>query len=224
MKIKWFGHAAFGLTSESGVTVITDPYEPGGYNGAIRYSPISHRADIITVSHQHSDHNHTKNISDASAGSQKPPIIIDRPGHQETSGIKITGIPAYHDDNRGKDRGNNIIFICELDGLRIAHCGDLGHILVQPESEALGVIDVLLIPVGGNFTIDGRQTIRVITDINPKIAIPMHYKTEALDFPIAGIEDFISRHKNVKTIPTPEISVSKTNLPVSTEIWILPYH
>ena len=239
MKIKWFGHSAFGLTSESGQVVLTDPYEPGGYNGAVGYKPISITPDIVTVSHSHADHNYIK----ALPGSTNPdgfserdpegtaysepgtgkPTIIDKKGNYEIAGIKITGIPVYHDTKQGQERGNNIIFVYEIDGLRIAHCGDLGHLLSDKDIAALGRIDIILIPVGGYFTIDAAQATEVMQKIKPKIVIPMHYKTEVLDFPIAKVDEFLKGKKNVKRASASEVSVTRETLPSETEVWILPY-
>lgn len=216
MKIKWFGHSAFGLTSVSGTAIITDPYESGGYNGAVGYKPIAAGADAVTISHNHADHNYIKALPGK-------PTIIDKKGNYEIAGIKITGIPVYHDARQGRDRGDNIVFIYEIDGLRIAHCGDIGHILAETDVEALGAIDILLIPTGGHFTIDARQATDVISSTNPKIVIPMHYKTEALDFPIAGVDEFLQGKNNIKKFSTPEVSVTPETLPPETEIWILPY-
>jgi len=216
MKIKWFGHASFGITSQQGRIVVTDPYEPGGYNGAVGYKPITAVPDIVTVSHDHADHNYTKKL----AGK---PAVIDKKGSYEIAGIKITGIPVYHDTKQGKERGNNIIFVYEIDGLRIAHCGDLGHTLSDKEIAMLGEIDILLIPTGGYFTIDAAQAADVAENIKPKIVIPMHYKTDALDFPIAGVDEFIRGRKNIKRVVTPEVSIIKETLPLETKIWILPY-
>ncbi|MEW6026485.1 MAG: MBL fold metallo-hydrolase [Planctomycetota bacterium] len=223
MRIKWFGHSAFAITSlpgrqtgSSGKTILTDPYEPGGYNGAVGYKPIVFKPDIVTLSHNHPDHNYTKPFSKAT--------IIAEKGDYNVAEIKITGIPAWHDPNQGAQRGNNLIFVLEIDGLRIAHCGDLGHTLPDKDVAALGKIDILLIPVGGYFTIDATQATTVLEKVKPKIVIPMHYKTEVLDFPIAGVDEFLSGKKNIKRITDSDVSVAKETLPSETEIWVLPYH
>ena len=216
MKLKWFGHSSFGLTSKSGKTVLTDPYESGGYNGAIGYKPISINADTVTISHNHPDHNYTKTLSGN-------PIIIDKKGNYEIADIKITGITAFHDCRQGKERGNNIIFIYEINNLRIAHYGDLGHMLPDKETTSLGRIDIILIPVGGHFTIDASQATDIIEKIKPRIVFPMHYKTAVLDFPISGVDEFLKGKNNIKRVLTSEVSIATETLPSKTEIWILPY-
>ena len=217
MKIKWFGHSAFGLTSESGKIVLTDPYEPNGYNGAVRYKPITVNADAVTISHNHPDHNYTRELTGN-------PKIVTQKEACEIAGIRITGIPTFHDSQQGKKRGGNIIFVYEIDDLRIAHCGDLGHILSDKETASLGRIDIVLIPIGGNFTIDAAQATDIIEKIKPKIAIPMHYKTEVLDFPISGVDELLNGKNNIKRASTSEVSITIKTLPTETEIWILPYH
>jgi L-ascorbate metabolism protein UlaG (beta-lactamase superfamily) len=216
MKIKWFGHSAFVINSQTGKIFITDPYEAGGYNGAIGYVPINITADIVTISHDHADHNYIKTI-------QGNPKILNRTGDYEVGGIKIKGIPVYHDTKQGKERGNNIIFVYEIDGLRVVHLGDLGHLLSAKQIDELGNIDILLIPVGGYFTIDPKQATDIVNTLKPKITIPMHYKTEVLNFPVAKVEEFLRGKKSVKKVSSVEVSITKENLPVEPEIWVLQY-
>jgi L-ascorbate metabolism protein UlaG (beta-lactamase superfamily) len=216
MKIKWFGHSAFAITSQSGQVLITDPYEAGGYNGAVGYLPINIIADIVTISHNHADHNYIKTI-------QGNPKIINQKGDYEVGGIKIKSIRGYHDMKQGKERGNNIIFTYEIDNIKIVHLGDIGHTLSQKEVDELGKTDILLIPVGGYFTIDAQQATDMVENLKPKITIPMHYKTELLNFPIAKVDEFTKGKKAVKKLSSPEISVSRETLPSEPEIWVLPY-
>jgi L-ascorbate metabolism protein UlaG (beta-lactamase superfamily) len=211
MKIKWFGHSAFAITSAVGKTILTDPYEPGGYNGAVGYSPISISPDIVTISHDHSDHNYTKTL-------KGNPRIINQKGEYEISGIKIKGIPVYHDTKQGKERGNNIIFVYEVDGIRLAHLGDLGHTLYQKEIDTLGGLDILFVPVGGYFTIDEKQATEVVRQLKPMVTIPMHYKTSVLNFPIAEVDKFLAGKKNIKRLSSSETSVSKETLPSEPEV------
>jgi L-ascorbate metabolism protein UlaG (beta-lactamase superfamily) len=214
MKIQWLGHSAFALTSHQGTIIITDPYDTNAYNGDLRYGKINVTAHIVTVSHKHPDH-YTANLPGN-------PQVLDKEGAYSINDIKITGIPAFHDQTAGKERGKIIIFIYEIDGLRIAHLGDLGHIPTKDQYAQIGIIDILLIPVGGYFTIDAVAATQIATDLKAKIVIPMHYKTDKLDFPITTAEPFL-KGKTVKTITTPETTIDKNNLPQTQEVWVLPY-
>jgi len=212
MKIKWLGHAAFAITSKSGDAIITDPYTAG----TVGYRVINAKADIVTVSHQHDDHNDTKSLPGK-------PQVIDKEGEYEVSGIKIKGIPCFHDESGGKERGGNIIFVYEIDGIRIAHLGDLGHALSKEQLDKMGRIDILLIPVGGYFTIDPVMATEVANQISPKVIIPMHYKTEVVNYPIVSVDAFTKDKKNVKKINASEMAIEKDTLPVQPEIWVLEY-
>ncbi|OGC43079.1 hypothetical protein A2Y85_00085 [candidate division WOR-3 bacterium RBG_13_43_14] len=183
MKIKFLGHAAFLLTSDSGVRVITDPYKPGCFDGGIQYAAIDEPADMVTISHDHDDHNETKINGN--------PIFVRKPGTNEIKGVMINGIESYHDTNQGKDRGRNIIFNLLIDGLRVVHLGDLGHELSAADAKKIGKVDVLLVPVGGFFTIDSSTADKMIEMLSPKIVIPMHYKTPKCRFPIATLDVFL---------------------------------
>jgi L-ascorbate metabolism protein UlaG (beta-lactamase superfamily) len=185
MKVKWLGHSAFLLTSESGVRVLTDPYKSGSYDGAVGYKPITEKADVVTASHQHDDHYCLEGLPEGYE-------CVTEAGKHEAAGLAITGIKTYHDTSRGKDRGSNIIFVIEMDGIRVCHLGDLGHTLSGGEAGAIGKVDVLLIPVGGFYTIGPKGAMDVMKALSPAVTIPMHYKTEALGFPIKPVDDFLS--------------------------------
>ncbi len=214
MKIKWNGHASFTITTSSGIKIITDPYEPGGFGGQIKYGPISDTADIVLVSHDHADHNYVQGLSGS-------PVVVR--GTQEEKGIKFEAVPAYHDPNKGAERGKNTIFVFEADGIKVAFLGDLGHILEPEQAEKLKGLDILLIPVGGTFTIDAGQAKQLVDMLKPRVAIPMHYKTEKLGFPIRPVDDFLSLCEKVKRLDTSEVEISKDQLPEPTEIWVLKY-
>ena len=216
MQIKWLGHAAFAIITDKGKTILTDPYEAGSYDGAVGYPKISVQADLVTVSHQHADHNDTKSLFGN-------PKIIDKEGKYDIDDIKITGVSCFHDQSEGKERGGNIIFIYEIDGFRLAHLGDMGHMPTQEQFNKIGEIDILLIPIGGHFTIDSKEATQIVANIIPKVTIPMHYKTEVLGFPIAPVDDFIKDKSNVKRIEEVEIFLTKDDLPSESEIWVLPY-
>ena len=216
MKIKWYGHSAFLFTSNEGVKIITDPYESGGYGGQLAYGKIQDQADIVLTSHDHADHNDTKSLPGS-------PQIVKGSGSKTVKGISLKGIPTYHDSSRGTERGANTIFTFSVDGIRVCHLGDLGHILSEKELAEIGPVDILLIPVGGYFTIDGKEATRVADQIKPKILIPMHVKTEKCGFPIAPVEDFLKGKSRVKRAKATEVTFDKDNLPQQVEIVVLDH-
>lgn len=219
MKIKWFGHAAFLLTAQDGTKIITDPYKPGCFNGQLSYQPIHESADIVTVSHEHEDHNYAIQISGK-------PFVLRDIGSKTIKNIKIYGITTCHDTAQGRERGLNTVYIFAIDGLRVCHLGDLGAILAAEEIKQIDKIDVLLIPVGGIFTIDAKTAMEVVETLQPKLVIPMHYKTSDCEFPIAPVDDFLTmagKKFTIKRVATSEIEVSTSTLPKTTEIWVLKY-
>lgn len=216
MKIKWYGHSAFLITSDQGVKMITDPYESGAYDGQLAYGKIKDQADIVLTSHDHADHNDTKSLPGS-------PQIVKGSGSKTVKGISIKGISTYHDPSQGRERGTNTIFAFSVDGIKICHLGDLGHILSEKELAEIGAIDVLLIPVGGYFTIDPKEATRVAEQIQPKVLIPMHFKTEKCGFPIAPVEDFLKGKPNPKQPKSSEVSFDKAFLPQKMEIVVLDH-
>ncbi len=187
MKIQWLGHASFLITLASGKKIITDPFD-----AKVGYPIPGLHAGIVTVSHQHFDHNAVENVPGR-------PVIVQEEGLHSLGEIKITGIPSYHDTVKGNQRGKNIIFTIEAEGLRICHLGDLGHVLNPGQVEQIGEVDVLLIPVGGYFTIDAGTAVKVVEQLKPKIAVPMHYKTSCVSLPINKVDDFLSHYPEYRT-------------------------
>lgn len=216
MKIKWYGHAGFKITTEKGVNIIIDPYQPGGFDGAISYGPIDEPADVVITSHDHADHNYVKGIK----GSYKR---IKEAGEFEFQGVGIKTIPVFHDESRGKERGNNLISVIAADGLVVTHLGDLGHDLEPETLKKIGKAAIVLIPVGGFFTIDAKMAEKVRSAIDPAITIPMHYKTAKCAFPIASVEDFTKDKKNVRVLKSSELDVQKATLPEGREIVVLQH-
>ena len=211
MKIEWLGHACFLLETNDGVKIITDPYESGSFGGALGYAEINSKADIVTVSHKHSDHGFTQAVPEAR--------VVDKPGKVKIGTVQIEGVASFHDKSGGSQRGENIIFIFDIGGLRIAHLGDLGHI--PSDLGKLKNLDLLLIPVGGTFTIDAQEASGFIEAIKPKIVIPMHFKTEKLGFDIDGVDKFIEGKQNVKKLNGSSLEIEKSSLPEKTEIVVL---
>jgi len=209
MKIKWLGHASFLISSDSGVRIITDPYEP---NDKLRYGEINKSADIATVSHDHFDH------SNVAAVKGNPQVVKD---NAEIKSIKFKGIATFHDAAGGKDRGSNTIFCFEVDGVKVCHLGDLGHGLTADQAAAIDAVDVLLLPVGGFYTIDAAVASRVAEQLKPKVIIPMHFKNNKCDFPISGVDEFLRGKKDVSQPDASEVEFKAGELPTTTQIIVL---
>ena len=182
MLIQHIGHAEFLIETENGTRIVTDPYGEGcGY-------PVRHlRADAALVSHGHFDHNAVDNLE----GLQ---TIVDREGiHTIAPDIRVTALKGFHDDAQGNKRGETLLFLLETEGLRIVHLGDLGCALTETQAEQLKKPDILMIPVGGFYTIDGKTAAQTAKQLQARILLPMHYRTKYnADWPISGPEEFIS--------------------------------
>ncbi len=211
MKIKWLGHASFLITADSGTKIITDPYTTGG---PLSYGEIKESADIVTMSHQHGDHNNAASV-------RGNPRIIKEPGAVEVEGVKITGTPAFHDDVGGAKRGTDIIFCFGIDGMKVCHLGDLGHPLGDKELKEIGKVDVVMAPVGGYYTMDAKGIAEVCNKLAAKVIIPMHFKTEKCTYPIATADEFLQGKKGVIKQNTSEVELKKDKLPATTEIVVL---
>jgi L-ascorbate metabolism protein UlaG (beta-lactamase superfamily) len=211
MRIKWLGHASFLITSELDQRIITDPYHTDSH---LFYNPINESAEIVTMSHGHGDHNNVKIIKGS-------PEILAAAGTQQIKGIEIKAIPVFHDGNRGSQRGNNLIFCFNIDGLNLCHLGDLGHRLSPDLISGIEPVDVLFMPVGGFFTVDAMEATEIAQSINPKIIFPMHYKTPKTDYPIAAVDEFLKNKKAVRRLDISEIEINKNSLPERTEIIVL---
>jgi L-ascorbate metabolism protein UlaG (beta-lactamase superfamily) len=211
MKIKWLGHACFLITSKSGLRIVTDPYSVGV---GIDYLPIRESADIVTVSHDHGDHNNV-------AAVLGNPEVVKGTGSKVVKGIQIRGVATFHDEAQGKQRGTNTVFCFALDGIELCHLGDLGHVLTAQQISEIGSTDVLLVPVGGFYTIDASAATRVCEQLRPKVVIPMHFKTPKCAYPIAGVESFLKGKKEVKRLEASEIDLEQGKLPSVREIIVL---
>jgi len=211
MKIKWLGHSSFMITSDSGIKIITDPYHP---NAELTYGKINESADIVTVSHEHSDHNNV-------AAVRGNPEVVKGAVTTKIKGIAIKGIPSYHDEAGGTKRGKNIIFCFEVDGIRLCHLGDLGHLLSDKQIAEIGAVDILLIPVGGFFTIDGRGATQVCDQLKPKVVIPMHWNYKWSFSEIASVDEFLQGKSDVSQPDTSEVEFKPGELPKVTQIILL---
>ncbi len=209
MKIKWLGHATFLITSESGTRIITDPLAPAK---DLHYDELNEAADIVTISHNHFDH------CNVDAVSGNPEVVNST---ARVKGIEFRGIASYHDDAFGQKRGNNTIFCFDIDGVKVCHLGDLGHILNDRQIAEIGKVDVLLIPVGGFFTIDARTAGKVCEQLQPGMIIPMHFKNEKCDFPISGVDEFLSGKRNINQPDSSEAEFKAGELPAEIQITVL---
>ena len=209
MKIKWLGHASFLITSDTGIRIITDPYVTGG---DLSYGGIKESADIVVVSHDHFDHNNVACVRG------NPEVVR---GTREVKGIGFKGTASAHDEAGGKLRGKNTIFCFGVDGVRVCHLGDLGHQLSDKEVTEIGQVEVLLIPVGGYYTIDAKVATEVCNRLKPRVVIPMHYKNDKCAFPIAGVDEFLRGKEGVRRLDTSEVELKQGELPANTELVVL---
>lgn len=208
LQIRWHGHSCFEITND--VTIVTDPHD--GRSIGIPAPTVT--ADIILVSHNHYDHNSVKSVEKDTSK-----VITDE--RKRTIGdIQVLGIPAYHDTAHGERRGAMILYKFISDEVTFCHLGDLGHELDEKTIQQIGKIDILFIPVGGNYTIDAEQAWRVIHALKPKITIPMHYRIEGLSIPVAGVDSFLEKNKYKVLKVGNEIDIEKDELPKEPEIWV----
>ncbi|PMQ01575.1 MAG: MBL fold metallo-hydrolase [Dictyoglomus sp. NZ13-RE01] len=212
MKIRWYGHACFLFTSQNGIKILTDPFD-----ASVGYPLPDVEPNIVTISHDHFDHS-AVNLIKGNFTTLKGKVDT------EIQGIKIRSVKTFHDEQMGGKRGENYIFIFEIDGIRIAHAGDLGHILNSEDVKNIGNIDVFCVPVGGVYTVDANGALQNVKELSPKIVIPMHYKTPHLKFDLSSVENFLSIvNYPIRKFTEKEVELTKENLPSSTEVWVLNY-
>lgn len=212
MKIRWNGHACFSLDAKEG-RVITDPFA-----AEVPYDLPATEADVVTVSHDHFDHNAANRVDGE-------PSVVRELGESTAAGIAFRGIRSFHDDSDGAERGVNRIYAFTVDGIRIAHLGDLGHALDEAQRDALSDVEALMIPVGGHFTIDAAQAAEIIRSLpSVRVAIPMHYKTDRIqDWPIETVEPFLAMMDNPRKIGGPQAELARGSLPEALEVWVLDH-
>lgn len=191
--------------------VITDPYSPN-----LGYSLGKPTAHIVTVSHQHEGHSYVQGIGGE-------PKIVTRPGEYEIGGVLIIGIATFHDNDKGANRGKNTVYLMEIDEMTVCHLGDLGHVLTADQVEETGNVDVLLLPVGGGSTISAPVAAEVVRQLEPKAVVPMHYKTPAISREMEPVERFLKEIGVNQIAPQTELSITKSSLPISTQVFLLSY-
>lgn len=168
MDIRFLGHASFLITFRE-AKIITDPFDPDKVGLPFPKTP----ADLVLSSHDHFDHNHVSAVTE-------DPFVISAPGEYEVKGVKVWGFPTFHDNQEGKERGKNTVYLFEAEGLTLCHLGDLGHLLDQKLEEEIGNPDVLFVPVGGFYTIDATEAAKVVAQLEPRYIIPMHYRMDGM--------------------------------------------
>ena len=193
MIIQWIGHSSFRVIGSK--TIITDPYEGIG----LEFPDL--KADIVTVSHGHHDHNAVHVVSG-------DPAIVSDAGIRKVADVFVAGNNTYHDDVQGAKRGRNVVFVIKMDGVKIAHLGDLGCMPDDSVLNAIAGADVLLIPVGGNYTIDGKTAAAIVAETKPRTVIPMHYKTPSLQVSVAGNEEFLMQLHGVQIVPGSQMEIN----------------
>lgn len=211
MKLKWLGHSCFLITSSAGVRILTDPFD-----STVGYKVPEEQADIVTISHDHFDHNYL-------AAVQGDFVPINTSGQHNVLGIEITGVDTFHDDAGGSKRGSNVVFTFWIDGMKICHLGDLGHIPADEQVIQIGEVDILLIPVGGTYTIDYKEATKLVGLMNPKLVIPMHYKTPVMDFPIDGVDKFLANMGSVQSLNSQELEVDPVSFNPAAKVVVLNY-
>lgn len=216
--VRWYGQSFFTLTSSSNVVVAIDPFD-----GTFVNYPIPHRVktDILLVTHEHKDHNNVAIIPG------DPLLLKSERGvnvKEEKNGVKVRGIGAYHDDNKGADRGRNTMYTIEMDGVRFCHVGDLGQTSLTDEQLArMGAVDVLFLPTGGHFTTEPKDLRKLVDQIKPRLIVAMHFKSAyTRDLPLVRVDEFVKLNKDLpaKPLDSTEFTISKEQLPEKPEVWI----
>jgi len=216
MKLRWLGHSMFLITSAEGKKIVLDPYQPGGFGGGLAHGALKEPADIVVVSHEHLDHGYVRGVPGN-------PVVLKGAGKFVAAGIEFRGIDTYHDKSKGAERGRNTVFVFSVDGVKVCHLGDLGHLLTAEQAASIGAVDVLLTPVGGTFTIGPEDATKVAEQLAAKIVIPIHYKTPKVAFPIESVDAFVEGKSNVERFTESEIEIKPDDLKGPQRI-IIPWY
>ena len=205
-KISWAGQSCFQISvsnsKEHSADIVIDPFDE-----SIGLKLPNFSADILLVTHQHHDHNNIKGIKGA-------PFLVSGPGEYEVKGVFIQGIPSFHDDKEGKEKGQNTIYTIETEEMKFCHLGDLGQKqLTDEQLEKIGAVDVLMIPVGGEFTISSQEAQKIVSQIEPKIVIPMHYGLPKLKIKLDDVNKFLKAMGKNSIVPQDKFTVKSSALP-----------
>jgi L-ascorbate metabolism protein UlaG (beta-lactamase superfamily) len=207
MEITWYGRACFRLRGRE-ATVICDPCPP-----STGFVAGKHDVDLLTISHDHADHAYTRSIT---AG-----LTLRRPGEYEHRGILVTAVRTFHDGERGAARGDNIVFAAEIDGIHVCHLGDLGHLLTEEQLLELGPIDVLLVPAGGQTTISPAEAAEVVSQVGPKIVIPMHFAVDGVSTDLGDPGTFLHEMGVGEAVRQPKAVITPSNVPDEAQVILL---
>lgn len=212
MDIKYLGHASFSIKSKLG-SVVMDPFDAK----TVGLKFPTQEADVVTVSHEHPDHNFLSGVTGT-------PLIVNIPGEYEKNGIRIYGYESYHDANKGADRGKNTLFKIVAEDISVLHCGDLGHTLTEEALEEIDMVDVLMIPVGGFYTISAEEAAKIISKIEPSIVIPMHYKTPEhgeMFKDVSPLSEFLEKMGASTVEPVKKLTIKKADLTDQMQIVVM---
>ena len=208
MDITFLGHSCFRIRGSQAV-IITDPFPPD-----IGYTLGKQTADIVTVSHPHPSHSFDEGVAEGYR-------LVKSPGEYEISGVLILGISTYHDAVKGESKGKNTAYLMEVDGITICHLGDIGHVLSDDHIEEMGNVDVLLVPVGGVSSLNASMAAETVRKVDPKVVIPMHYKTDNTKRDLEPVENFLKEMGQTHVEPRPKFTASRTNLPLTLQVVVL---
>ena len=207
MDVTWLGHGCFRLRGRS-AAVVTDPFPP-----AIGLKLPKLDADLVTISHEHENHNYTQVMRDA--------YEIRGPGEYEVAGVSVIGVPTFHDAQKGAKHGRNTVYLIEIDDVRVCHLGDLGHALDDAEAEAISAPDVLLVPVGGHTSINAAQAAEIVRQLEPRYVVPMHYAIPGLKLELDPLDRFLKEMAVTASEPQPKLSVSASSGEYETKVVVL---
>ncbi len=208
MRIVWHMHSCFEV--EGSATVVIDPHD----GRSIGVKPPSLKADLVLITHDHFDHNAIRVV-------KGDYVMLKDVAPKRVKGVSVRGTAAFHDDVQGEKRGRMNIFQFTMDGIRFCHLGDLGHLLTDRQVQEIGQVDVLFIPVGGVFTIDGAQAQELVRMMSPRVAIPMHFRVGGLSLSIHNADEFLSGLPEDRVVRVGnEVEFEKEELPESTEYWV----
>jgi L-ascorbate metabolism protein UlaG (beta-lactamase superfamily) len=207
LDVTWLGHGCFRLRGRS-AAVVTDPYPP---SIGLKLQRLD--ADLVTVSHEHENHNYTQVVRDA--------YEIRGPGEYEVAGVSVIGVPTFHDAEKGAKQGRNTVYLIEIDDVRVCHLGDLGHKLDDAEAEAISSPDVLLVPVGGHTAINAAQAAEVVRQLEPRYVVPMHYAIPGLKLELDTLDRFLKEMAVTVTEPQPKLSIQASSGEYDTKVVVL---